>query len=48
MKIEPAASVEGAIAVPGVKGISQRAVLFGAIADGVSEVRGFGPGSLHA
>jgi 3-phosphoshikimate 1-carboxyvinyltransferase len=42
MKIEPAASVQGAIAVPGVKGISQRAVLLGAVADGESEIRGFG------
>jgi 3-phosphoshikimate 1-carboxyvinyltransferase len=42
MRIEPAASVEGAIAVPGVKGISQRGVLIGAIADGESELRGFG------
>jgi 3-phosphoshikimate 1-carboxyvinyltransferase len=42
MRIEPAASVHGAIAVPGVKGISQRAVLLGALADGESEVRGFG------
>ena len=42
MKIEPAASVQGAIAVPGVKGISQRAVLLGAVADGKSEIRGFG------
>jgi 3-phosphoshikimate 1-carboxyvinyltransferase len=43
VRIEPAASVQGAIAVPGVKGISQRAVLLGAIADGESEIRGFGP-----
>jgi 3-phosphoshikimate 1-carboxyvinyltransferase len=43
MKVEPAASVEGAIAVPGVKGISQRAVLLGAVAEGESEIRGFGP-----
>jgi 3-phosphoshikimate 1-carboxyvinyltransferase len=43
VRIEPAASVEGAIAVPGVKGISQRAVLLGAVADGESEIRGFGP-----
>jgi 3-phosphoshikimate 1-carboxyvinyltransferase len=42
MRIEPAASVRGAIAVPGVKGISQRAVLLGAVADGESEIRGFG------
>jgi 3-phosphoshikimate 1-carboxyvinyltransferase len=42
MKIEPAASIEGAIAVPGVKGISQRAVLLGAVADGESKIDGFG------
>jgi 3-phosphoshikimate 1-carboxyvinyltransferase len=42
MKISPAAVVEGAIAVPGVKGISQRAVLLGALADGESTIRGFG------
>jgi 3-phosphoshikimate 1-carboxyvinyltransferase len=43
MKIEPAASVRGAIAVPGNKGSSQRAVLVGALADGESEIHGFGP-----
>jgi 3-phosphoshikimate 1-carboxyvinyltransferase len=42
MKVEPAASIDGAIAVPGVKGISQRAVLLGAIADGESRIEGFG------
>jgi 3-phosphoshikimate 1-carboxyvinyltransferase len=42
VKVEPAASVRGAIAVPGVKGISQRAVLLGSVADGESEIRGFG------
>ena len=42
MKIEPASSIEGAIAVPGVKGISQRAVLLGAVADGESRIEGFG------
>lgn len=42
MKIEPAASVQGAIAVPGNKGSSQRAVLLGALTDGESEIRGFG------
>ncbi len=42
MRIEPAAAVRGALAVPGVKGISQRAVLLGAIADGTSRIRGFG------
>jgi 3-phosphoshikimate 1-carboxyvinyltransferase len=42
VKVEPAASVQGAIAVPGVKGISQRAVLLGAVADGESEIHGFG------
>ena len=42
MRIEPAVALRGALEVPGVKGICQRGVLFGAIADGVSEVRGFG------
>jgi 3-phosphoshikimate 1-carboxyvinyltransferase len=42
MKIEPAAAIEGAVAVPGVKGISQRAVLLGAIGDGESVIEGFG------
>ena len=43
MKIEPAAAVVGAIGVPAVKGICQRGVLLGAIADGESEIRGFAP-----
>ena len=42
MKIEPATAIEGAIAVPGDKGISQRAVLLGSIADGESRIEGFG------
>jgi 3-phosphoshikimate 1-carboxyvinyltransferase len=42
MKVEPAAAVVGAIGVPAVKGICQRGVLLGAIADGASELRGFG------
>jgi 3-phosphoshikimate 1-carboxyvinyltransferase len=42
MRIEPAAAVRGAIAVPGNKGSSQRAVLLGALTDGESEIRGFG------
>jgi len=42
VRIEPAASLHGDLAVPGVKGICQRAALVGAIADGESVVRGFG------
>src|SRR5437879_794484 len=42
MKVEPAAALVGAVAVPGAKGISQRAVLVGALADGKSRIRGFG------
>ncbi len=42
MKVEPAASVRGAIAVPGNKGSAQRAVLLGSLTDGESEIRGFG------
>jgi len=40
--VEPAVSLRGATAVPSVKGICQRGVLLGAIADGESEIRGFG------
>jgi 3-phosphoshikimate 1-carboxyvinyltransferase len=42
MRIEPASALVGAAAVPGVKGISQRAVLLAAIGDGESRIRGFG------
>ena len=42
MRIEPAAALVGAAAVPGNKGSSQRAVLLGAVADGESRIRGFG------
>ncbi|HET6697101.1 MAG TPA: 3-phosphoshikimate 1-carboxyvinyltransferase, partial [Gaiellaceae bacterium] len=42
MRIEPAAAIRGDIAVPGDKSVSHRALLLGAIADGVSEIEGFG------
>src|ERR1700712_3505086 len=42
MRIEPAASLEGHFAVPGDKSISHRALLFGAISDGDTHVRGWG------
>ena len=42
MKIEPAAAVRGAIAVPGAKSISHRGLLLGALAEGETEIRGFG------
>jgi 3-phosphoshikimate 1-carboxyvinyltransferase len=42
MRIEPAASLEGHFAVPGDKSISHRALLFGAISDGETHVRGWG------
>ena len=40
--VEPFVTLRGAIGVPSVKGICQRGVLLGAIADGETEVRGFG------
>src|SRR5207244_11948953 len=40
--IEPAVALRGALEVPGIKGICQRSVLLGAVAAGVTEVRGFG------
>jgi 3-phosphoshikimate 1-carboxyvinyltransferase len=42
VKVEPAAALVGDLAVPGVKGICQRGVVLGAVADGESELRGFG------
>ncbi|UXI66630.1 3-phosphoshikimate 1-carboxyvinyltransferase [Tahibacter amnicola] len=38
---EPAGPLQGAIRVPGDKSISHRAVMFAALADGVSHIRGF-------
>jgi len=42
MKVEPAGTLVGHIAVPGDKSISHRAVLIGALAEGETLVRGFG------
>ena len=42
MRVEPAAALVGDVAVPGPKSISHRALLFGAIADGESEILNFG------
>ena len=42
MRIEPAARIAGHVAVPGDKSISHRAVLFGALSEGPTRVRGFG------
>jgi 3-phosphoshikimate 1-carboxyvinyltransferase len=42
MRIEPAAALVGAAAVPGNKGSSQRAALLAAVAEGESRIRGFG------
>jgi 3-phosphoshikimate 1-carboxyvinyltransferase len=42
MKVEPAVSIQGDIEVPSVKGICQRGVLLGAIAEGETEIRNFG------
>ena len=44
MRIEPAVSLVGHVAVPGDKSISHRAVLIGAIAEGDTHVTGFGRG----
>jgi 3-phosphoshikimate 1-carboxyvinyltransferase len=42
MDISPAASLRGALRVPGDKSISHRALLVGAVCDGATTVRGFG------
>lgn len=42
MRVDPVSSLRGALAVPGDKSVSHRAVLFGALADGETVARGFG------
>ncbi len=42
MEIQPAASLRGALRVPGDKSISHRALLVGAVCEGETVVRGFG------
>jgi 3-phosphoshikimate 1-carboxyvinyltransferase len=42
LRIEPAIGLRGDIAVPGDKSISHRALLLASVADGESEIRGFG------
>jgi 3-phosphoshikimate 1-carboxyvinyltransferase len=42
VRVEPATLLVGDLAVPAVKGICQRGVLLGAIAEGTTELRGFG------
>ena len=42
MRVEPAAFLDGHIAVPGDKSISHRAVLIGAICEGDTRISGFG------
>ncbi len=42
MKVEPAASLVGHLAVPGDKSISHRAVLLGAVSEGETRIDGFG------
>jgi 3-phosphoshikimate 1-carboxyvinyltransferase len=42
VKVEPAASLIGHLAVPGDKSISHRAVLLGAVSDGETRIDGFG------
>jgi 3-phosphoshikimate 1-carboxyvinyltransferase len=42
VRIAPAASLEGDLAVPGDKSVSHRVLLLGAVAEGVSELEGFG------
>ncbi len=45
MKFTRAKALKGSLTVPGDKSISHRAVMFGALADGLTEVEGFLPGA---
>ena len=42
LEVAPAAALVGELAVPGDKSISHRALLLGAVADGATEISGFG------
>jgi 3-phosphoshikimate 1-carboxyvinyltransferase len=42
VRVEPAAALEGHLAVPGDKSVSHRSLLLGAISEGETVVRGFG------
>jgi 3-phosphoshikimate 1-carboxyvinyltransferase len=44
VKIFPAQSLTGTVSIPGDKSISHRALILGALADGLQEVQGFLPG----
>ncbi|WP_038086735.1 3-phosphoshikimate 1-carboxyvinyltransferase [Tumebacillus flagellatus] len=44
-QIQPVTRLSGAVTVPGDKSISHRAVMFGALADGVTRITGFLPGA---
>ena len=41
MKINRVISLNGEITIPGDKSISHRSIMFGSIADGITEVHGF-------
>ena len=43
LEVAPAAALVGELALPGDKSISHRALLLGAVADGATEISGFGP-----
>jgi 3-phosphoshikimate 1-carboxyvinyltransferase len=43
IRVRPGSELAGVIRVPGDKSLSHRALMFGALADGVSQVRGFLP-----
>jgi 3-phosphoshikimate 1-carboxyvinyltransferase len=43
IRVRPGGGLQGRVHVPGDKSISHRALIFGALADGISQVRGFLP-----
>jgi 3-phosphoshikimate 1-carboxyvinyltransferase len=44
-RVQPASRISGRFAVPGDKSISHRAVMFGALAEGTTQISGFLPGA---
>ncbi|MEK3743458.1 3-phosphoshikimate 1-carboxyvinyltransferase [Brevibacillus sp. FSL K6-0770] len=45
LRVRPAKKIAGTVRVPGDKSISHRAVMFGALAEGVTTIEGFLPGA---
>ena len=46
MELKPTTKLRGTVTIPGDKSISHRAVMFGALANGLTEIHGFLQGQI--